>query len=155
MTCDQTTACGGFGFEYSTDGVSVDEWSVVSSNLGVGGKVSGFDIGFIFGNNVLKGNSTTSVKITGGVNAAMFDTYFNYGSVPVNERNPGWIYDLKAAAKVKNTNPKGSGEIKGTDPPDTSVPGPVPFLGAVSAFQASRRLRRRRKPAAATAHRSA
>ncbi len=41
------------------------------------------------------------------------------------------------------------------DPPANEAPAPLPLLGAAAAFQASRRLRRRLKPTAAAAPRSA
>ena len=62
---------------------------------------------------------------------------------------------VNGAAKVQGISNGGSGVVG--DPPGDpqSAPAPLPVLGAAAAFQASRRLRRRLKPTAAAAPRSA
>ena len=70
------------------------------------------------------------------------DTYLNYDNAP--PPTSGWLGHLLTAAKVKNIGSGGSsGEIAGKNPPnDPPAPAPLPLLGGIAAFQASRRLRR-------------
>jgi hypothetical protein len=51
-------ACANFSSQYSKNA-----FSVVSGGASPGGKVSGFDIGFLFGNNQLKGGSMATIQL--------------------------------------------------------------------------------------------
>ncbi|MEB3265603.1 MAG: hypothetical protein VKN13_03205 [Cyanobacteriota bacterium] len=122
----------------------------VNSGQASGGKVSGFDLGLVFGANGLSGRQSLTIEVLGDVNADLFDRFDNQpGGV-------GALTGLRTAAKVQGIQAgAGSGEVAGTDPPPQQAPAPLPLLGAWAALQASRRLRRRLIPAPASAVRSA
>jgi hypothetical protein len=110
----------------------------VNGGQAAGGKVSGFDLGLVFAANALSGSTTMTIKVIGDVTADLFDQYDNQPS------GGGALTGLRTAAKVQGIQSgAGSGEIAGTDPPPDQAPGPLPVLGVIAAFRATRRLRRR------------
>ncbi len=131
-------SCQGFSYHYEPE--NPNSFSVVSGGSSTTGKVSGFDIGFIFARGsekLLTGTDRLTVQVAGsGIDAARFNTFVN------TPASPGAIQGLYSAAKVQGIALGGSGEIAGVDPPPVnSVPGPLPLLGIVAALRARRRLR--------------
>jgi hypothetical protein len=110
-------------------------------------RASGFDF------ELLLPNANSANRLTG---VEQFNITVDGLSVGAfnNENNgkPNSIKGLFGVAKIQGY----GGSATLLDPPgdETSVPGPLPILGAVAAFKASRRLRNRLKPTAAAAPRS-
>ncbi len=117
-------------------------------NVDLPNRASGFDFELLLPNannaNRLTGIEEFNITVDGlSVDAFNFE----------NNGKPNSIKGLFGAAKIQGY----GGSATLLDPPGDpqSVPAPLPVLGAVAAFKASRRLRRRLKPTAAAAPRSA
>ena len=152
VSCTETgggTICSNFNSS-SNPVVKVNGYSIEGS------AVDGFDLGFDF---ALKNNNdgrltndqTVTFSLTGlfDPTGTALTTADLLGTIVLNS------LEINVAAKVQGISNGGSGVIADPLGNGTPVPGPLPLLGAVAAFQASRRLRRRLKPTAAAAPRSA
>ena len=148
-SCEETTPgakiCKNYDFEAKINSCSIE-----------GAAVAGFDLGFDLtgngsdqGSGRLDNDKTVKFSITGP--PILTAKALNDGFITVKG------FDVNIAAKVQGiAQDPGSGVIG--DPlggPADEAPGPLPILGAVAAFKASRRLRNRLKPTAAAAPRSA
>lgn len=131
-----STVCSNYSLQTTIGGYQIE-----------GNAVGGFDLGIDFfgtGKDGGSGRLTNAKKVRLDIFGTSLTPEALLGTVYVN----AYKGDVNVAAKVQGISDGGSGVIG--DPPGngTPVPGPLPILGAAAAFQASRRLRRRLKPAA-------
>ncbi len=143
VTCDDygTTICSNYNIQATIDGYDIE-----------GNAVGDFDLGF---NLTGTGQNGGSGRLTKGKTVKFVLTGTNLTPDALLGRIEVQGEFVNIAAKVQGISNGGSGVVADPLTNGTPAPGPLPVLGAVAAFQASRRLRRRLKPTAAAAPRSA
>lgn len=133
VTCLSGSACANPAFNLDYNDVNMAN------------NIRGFDLELLLptsnapSTNRLDGTDTVAFTILG---AGLTFQSFN----ALNQPSQGGVQDIYAAARLQ-----GYGD--GSSTVFTQVPGPLPVLGAVAAFQASRRLRRRLATGDASAQR--